>query len=175
MDENELILEWNKVFDNCEYIIEKGDSGAFQELVHIYNSNITKLTITNLSCGLEHYYRVRFINKDTREDIAEPEKFFCFVRGNNYKVYKHPAPVIEQIVFDGEKVIIKWLGDFCDSYFLISRKCVGSGWVRIGITKNFFFKDLSVERGSKYSYAIRRITADGHTILSGLLPRTINT
>ena len=119
----------------------------------IATTSALNMEYENLSSGVEYTFTVRALNSNGD-----------FISDYNHEGWSHTftaPPVITDISNTPNGVSIKWNALTGEKKYRVYRKDDNHGWARIGDTAETTFTDRNAASGTRYSYTVRAITADG--------------
>ena len=119
----------------------------------IATTSALNMEYENLSSGVEYTFTVRALNSNGD-----------FISDYNHEGWSHlftAPPVITDINNTANGVSIKWNALTGEKKYRVYRKDDNHGWARIGDTAETTFTNRNAASGTRYSYTVRAITADG--------------
>ena len=120
----------------------------------------TSFTDKTAATGTTYYYSVRCMNKAA-------SAFTSGFDDIGWSVTYIAAPVLVSAANDIGGVTVKWGSVDGAELYRVFRKTGTGSWKSIGDTAETSYTDTTAASGTKYSYTVRCVSADGSTYMSG--------
>ena len=147
-------IEWKKSDKMLCYIIEKrnSDNDNYQELVRIYNEDMTNIIVGEIEINKETIFRIRTIS-DNGNNISI-EYVYVYANERRAVAFQYPKPKLVKAYYDGNDNIFEWKGNSDKTMYHILRRLPGQKWESIANTYNTYYRDTSVTGYKKYFYTV---------------------
>ena len=151
-------IKWKAVSGAEKYrVFRKIQGGTWKKM-----GDTTNLTYLNKSVesGTTYTYTVRCVTADGSKYTSGYDK-------TGVKVTYLSAPEISSVKLSGSGVKVTWGAVTGAVRYGVFRKTGSGGWKKLGSTTKLTYLDEGLANGTKYTYTIRCLTADGGSYASG--------
>ena len=157
-DNTGTIIKWNNVTGAENYkVFRKTSGGSWTAIGTTISAGYSDKTAKN---GTEYFYTVRCVNSGGGIYTSGYDN-----AGMGIKAVA--TPNISSVSADNPGTVIKWNAVSGAVRYRVYRKTAGTSWVGLTDTTSTGFTDNTAIKGTKYTYTVRCVTADGKAYASG--------
>lgn len=162
METKQLNFKWDKDLSTDRYIISQCTEKSCRELVRIDNINIANI-ILEIQCGVENHFVVTYLKRKGNQWLNyRQEDYYGYANKKKAVLYRFPIPKLICAKRKGRDIYIEWKPSGNDLTYLVARRMPGTGWTRLGMTKQTYFIDKDIdEEDCNYIYTARCIDEKG--------------
>ena len=158
-----IYVAWNKVFGASKYkVFRKTDGSDWRA---IGDTAATSFTDRTAAKGVRYTYTVRCLSDDGKgytSDFDRTGKSAAYQAA----AFAFAAPVISRAENTKDGITVAWGKINGAAQYRVYRRTGSGGWVKLADTAETVYVDRTVRSGTKYTYTVRCLSADGNTVTS---------